>query len=497
VVLASALKEAGGEVTLLDGAVESFHWLIKQPLPPEADQRTRRVFRKGQRLCQGLTNPGREGDSYKSPDRFRKDMGDLTYLAQQQLGKTLPVRLTPCDLEIPGWSPLKTEDLLKSYHHPRENPYFPWFSQRLQEILPQNSSHYVGMSLGYLSQALTAFAMMGFIRQNWPRISIILGGGLVTSWLRGPGDTDFLEEVAHHVVEGEGVAPLLEIIGLKGRGPGIKDPGDLYNNAYFAKGKILPYSASIGCSWRRCTFCNEHWEGGGYHTEPVEVTLSNLERLVALHKPALIHLTDSEISPELLKGMVQHPPGAPWYSFSRFFPVLTQEDFCRSLAESGCKLLCLGLESGDQEVLRAIKKGIHLDQVREILKNLKAAGIQTFVYIMFGTPPEDRDAACRTRDFILEMKDYIDYLNVAVFSMPITSKELSCQEDSLFYEGNLALYKNFDHPKGFSRKEVRQFIQQEIRGHDTIRKILKRTPPYFTSSHAPFWGTNGTASHQL
>ena len=59
--------------------------------------------------------------------------------------------------------------------------------------------------------------------------------------------------------------------------------------------------------------------------------------------------------------MISDPPGRPWYGFSRITPDLADLDFCRALKDSGCVMLKLGLESGDQAVLDSLEKGITLD----------------------------------------------------------------------------------------------------------------------------------------
>ena len=296
-----------------------------------------------------------------------------------------------------------------------------------------------------------------------------------------------MKTLAHEIQGGPGEEGIVAFAGRPWRGHGLADPEDLFKLPYIAPGPILPYAASSGCSWKRCTFCNECWENNPFNEEGASTVVRNLRMLTEKHEPALIHITDSEISLTLMQNLIKNPPGAPWYSFSRFFPVLTDPDFCHHLARSGCRMLCLGLESGDQKVLNALKKGIRLDQVRIILRNLKEAGIGTFVYVMFGTAVETRDAAIRTRDFVLEQKQYIDFINAAVFSMPIMSRELEDLESRNFYEGEMSLYKDFTHPLGFGRRQVRDFMTRDFQGIPEIRAILKRTPPVFTSSHAPFF----------
>ncbi len=49
-------------------------------------------------------------------------------------------------------------------------------------------------------------------------------------------------------------------------------------------------------------------------------------------------------------------------------------------------MLKLGIESGDQDVLDQLNKGIDLSTVSAVLKSLKKAGIAAYCYFLFGTP---------------------------------------------------------------------------------------------------------------
>jgi len=71
--------------------------------------------------------------------------------------------------------------------------------------------------------------------------------------------------------------------------------------------------------------------------------------------------------------------------------------------------------------------------------------------------------------------------------MPVADQELAGVDPRDFYEGDLSLYVDFDHPGGWSRKKVRQFLDKEFKRHPAIASILRRTPPVFTSNHAPFF----------
>ena len=217
--------------------------------------------------------------------------------------------------------------------------------------------------------------------------------------------------------------------------------------------------------------------------------MTDLETLIQETKPVLVHLLDNALSPALLRRLCRTPISAPWYGFTRFFEELTNLDFCLALKHSGCLMLKLGLESGDQTVLERMNKGIDLERASVVLKNLKAAGIATYVYLLFGTPAEDLSRARHTLDFIVRHHQEIGFLNLAIFNLPIHGFDSMNMETENFYEGDLPLYRQFRHPLGWHRNLVRQFLDREFKKHPAIAPILRRNPPLFTSNHAPFFCT--------
>ena len=112
------------------------------------------------------------------------------------------------------------------------------------------------------------------------------------------------------------------------------------------------------------------------------------------YHPALMHFLDSALSPALLSETLGKPrrvcPGTGSCDVTKR---LADEDFCRALKLSGCVMLKLGLESGDQGVIDSEGKGIDLAVASGALASLKKAGIGTYVYLLFGTPSESEDEA--------------------------------------------------------------------------------------------------------
>jgi radical SAM superfamily enzyme YgiQ (UPF0313 family) len=150
-------------------------------------------------------------------------------------------------------------------------------------------------------------------------------------------------------------------------------------------------------------------------------------------------------------------------------------------------MLKLGLESGDQGVLDAMQKGIDLETASQAVKSLKKAGIATYLYLLFGTPAETVREARKTLEFVDKHKEAITFVNLALFNMPICGQEAGEYETEQFYEGDLSLYTGFRHPRGWDRKLVRQFLDNEFKRHPAVSLILKNDPPIFTSNHAAFF----------
>ena len=346
--------------------------------------------------------------------------------------------------------------------------------------------------MNYLSQALCTFAMLGFIRRQWPELTLVLGGGLITSWVQRPGWQNPFGDLVDHLVSGPGEAALLALLGT----PGTEAPlpqhyrpdYDLFPLAdYLAPGPILPYSASTGCYWNRCAFCPERAEGNPYIAVPVDSVMADLKKLVERTRPALIHLLDNAISPALMAALAEQPPKVDWYGFARISRRLADLDFCKALKRSGCTMLKVGLESGDQTVLDTEQKGIDLAMASRVLRNLKEVGIAAYVYLLFGTPSETLTEARATLDFTVRHSDAIDFLNLSIFNLPICAPQAQQLETQKLYEGDLSLYTGFRHPKGWDRGSVRQFLDKEFKRHPAVRKILLQDPPLFTSNHAPFF----------
>ena len=480
--LAGALAAHGVSCRVLDANLEGLLHLFDQPCTAD-DTWTRRAIKGLPKNIASLRDPA----IYRSLDRYKRAVRDINRVLAAPRGNNGAVPGL-ADYQHQRWSPLRSADLVAAAEHPEQNPYHPWFSKRLTKLLSERPERFIGLSLNYLSQALCAFAMIGYIRREFPGSKIVLGGGLVSSWMKRPGWKDPFTGLVDHSIAGPGEGPLLSLLGVE-EGPGhyLPDYGSLPRDKYLSPGFILPYSGSSGCYWNKCSFCPETAEDNPYHPIPVHRAMADIGSLVSRTRPALLHLLDNSVSPTLMAALAADPPGVPWYGFARIGQDLTDLDHCKALKRSGCAMLKLGLESGDQGVLDRLQKGIDLDMASRVLKTLKQAGIAAYVYLLFGTPEEAETEARKTLEFTVRHADAIGFLNLAVFNMPVCSQEVKGYDTARFYDGDLSLYTGFTHPSGWDRNVVRRFLDREFKKHPAVAAILKNDPPVFTSNHAAFF----------
>ena len=351
---------------LLDANLEGQLWLLDRP-PTATDTWSRRAFKGRSANLAALRNRV----TYQNYDRYSRVVSDLgRAMAQAAAGNGVTLGLA--DYHHDSLSPVRSADLLTAARQPELNPFYGYFSQRLPPLLEGDDT--VGFSLNYLSQALCTFAMVGFIKTRYPAKRIILGGGLVTSWMSRPDWCSPFGSLVDELIAGPGESPLLTLLGGAPATPLYTPPdyGSLPLGDYFSPGTILPYSAANGCYWNHCSFCPESAEGNAYHPLPVSQVVADLRLMGRQTNTTLIHLLDNAVSPALLQALIREPPGIPWYGFARIDEQLADGAFCQALHRSGCVMLKLGLESGDQQVLDRMNKGITVGMASRVLNNLAA-----------------------------------------------------------------------------------------------------------------------------
>jgi len=143
----------------------------------------------------------------------------------------------------------------------------------------------------------------------------------------------------------------------------------------------------------------------------------------------------------------------------------------KKMKEAGCRLLDVGFESGSDEILKNIKKGVTVQQLREFTVDAKRAGLKILADFVIGFPGETKETAEQTINFIKEIKP--DILQVAVATpMPGTDFYKYCKDhDSILIDD---LTESLDE-SGFQKciisypnlnsDEISSYVDEALKGY--------------------------------
>ena len=87
-------------------------------------------------------------------------------------------------------------------------------------------------------------------------------------------------------------------------------------------------------------------------------------------------------------------------------------DLLKLMKKAGCKRINFGAESGNQESLLTIKKGINLENIREAFRLCKEVKIESLAYFMLGIPGETKEQMLQTIKFAKKLNPSFCHFSV-------------------------------------------------------------------------------------
>jgi radical SAM PhpK family P-methyltransferase len=295
--------------------------------------------------------------------------------------------------------------------------------------------------------------VVGYVRDRCPSAVVVLGGPFVFHLAEDltPAELDIMfrrlgADVLVHDSQGE--ATLARVVAA------LRDGGDLSvipNLVYRDGGRLVRTTRAVesnplaenAVDWSRfprdrvtpvtfvrtsrscpfsCAFCSYPAMGGKYQVAAVEPVLRELRQLRDMGTQYVVFTDDTFNVPPtrfkaLLRGMIADKLDLRWVSFFRCSHADAE---CFELMEqSGCMAAYLGIESGDEGVLKAMNKYATADQYRAGLRQLHDHGILSFGSFITGHPGETRASVSNTVDFIEETAP--TFFNVQMFFLDPTA----------------------------------------------------------------------------
>ena len=165
----------------------------------------------------------------------------------------------------------------------------------------------------------------------------------------------------------------------------------------------LLVQATIGCPHNRCTFCMVYKKGPPFRVRPVNEIKEDLDfakehfgRVRTLFFPAgnTIAMPTDELAQicAYAKNLFPDLARITVYGSSKYIHRKGLRDLI-ILKESGLSRIHVGLESGDDEVLRRVKKGTDAKEQIESSLWVRESGIELSLYVMLGIGGKERSTS--------------------------------------------------------------------------------------------------------
>lgn len=370
----------------------------------------------------------------------------------------------------------------------------------LIELLKKERPNIVG-----ITGTTPAFANMKKVaedvRRSLPSTLVVVGGSHITAapeytmgfdcfdvGVIGEGEITFLELVKK--VEHYGLCVLSDIKGIIYRKDGglVKTEArppirDLDSLPFPARqlqpplGAYRPTPASYrelplgvlmtsrGCP-SKCTFCDRAVFGSTFRQRSADNVLDEIEELIGKFGARELRFFDDTFTLnkervfEICDKFKERKIKIPWTCLTKVTNI--SEGMLKKMKQAGCWQVLFGLESGDERMLKLLKKGNTIEQNERAVRLAKQAGLSTRADFIVGTPGETLESLKRTLNFAIRLG--VDYAHFNKF-VPFPGTELYEMLTRQGYKFDFT--KNFsilDHsaifyvPQSMTRGEFKQFL---------------------------------------
>lgn len=286
---------------------------------------------------------------------------------------------------------------------------YPQILERLKKLI--RNYEIIGLSVNKRNFSF-AYRLGEIFREIHPFAKIIFGGPQTMFIYKKNELSD-----GFFWVVGEGEKPLLSIIENNSKSIYLFEEIECLDDIPFPEfGNLIPklYSyripiiSSRGCLYN-CHFCTEKLLHKKFRYHSVPYIIEALKYLKNKYHLNTFVFCDSLINYNLdwldkfCLHLIKERLNIKWEAQIRIthdFPL----ELAKSMKESGCYNLFVGLESASHKVLKLMNKGYSPDTAQDFLTTLKKAGLHFEVSIIVGYPQEDEEDFSQTVDFLIKNK---------------------------------------------------------------------------------------------
>jgi radical SAM superfamily enzyme YgiQ (UPF0313 family) len=349
-----------------------------------------------------------------------------------------------------AYKPFMSSEILEALDDDQINIYRDVYQKLISPVMKKENPGMVGISIVQQKQIIPTFTFSKMIKEEFPEVHITIGGNIVTRIREELKTQDKLFGYIDSAILYEGESAYLQLVdAVENSKPLSGLPNLIYRDKsgihanndvcsedlsklpppdfdglplekYFVPKLILPYLATRGCYWGRCTFC-DHFQGyvEGFRTMQVDQIIKEIRFLKEKYNTRYFHFTDESYPPALFRKLsqriVEEKLDIVWTTHMRFEETLLDDQVWKDAHASGCRYLHFGFESGNQRVLKLMDKATKLDAIETNLRMSSEAGIWNHIMGFFGFPGETREEAEDSKQFVLRNRDHVHSLGFMTY----------------------------------------------------------------------------------
>lgn len=237
--------------------------------------------------------------------------------------------------------------------------------------------------------------------------------------------------------------------------------------------------ATRGCP-NQCTFCSSRTErslGSKYRMRSPKNIVDEMEFLYKNFKAEVFSFMDlafplvkshaMAVCQEIIhRGLHKK---ILWCTECRVKPL--DEEILNIMRRSGCVRVNFGIESGNDEILKILKKNFTTEDVRKAVKMAKKAGIEVDGMFMIGLPTETEEKIKQTIDFAIELNVRFAIFNIFVPYPGCELWDILNKENKIHFNswGDFTSYPTFSGgvpvyvPDGLTKEKIMKLQQKAMR----------------------------------
>jgi radical SAM superfamily enzyme YgiQ (UPF0313 family) len=406
------------------------------------------------------------------------------------------------------YKPFMSTEIIEALGDEQINVYRDVYQFLIADLIAKEKPDVVGISIVQQKQLISTFTFCKLIKEQSPDTHITIGGNIVTRLRDAIKESKGLFELFDTAVLYEGESAFLQLVDALGidetdlstlpnlihkdaSGAIIQNKEVFAENMdqlpppdfdglplekYFVPKLILPYLATRGCYWGKCTFC-DHFQGyvEGYRTKQIAQITEEIKFLQNKYGNRYFHFTDESYPPALFRklsrSLTDNKIDIAWTTHMRFEESLLDDEVWDDAAKSGCRYLHFGYESGNDRVLKLMDKATNLDAIRTNLRMSAKYGIWNHIMGFFGFPGETEEESNDSKQFVHENRESIHSLGFMTFVLgkfsPVAMEPekygVSCYKNP---EWDLALDYYFTVDEGLSIQDAMEVFAEFEQNHD-------------------------------